>query len=50
MVVGEIPDGLSLLKQFYATLHQHLFEQIGELEEPVGHSLVGQSAPPQPLL
>ena len=50
MVVGELPDGLGLLKQFYATLHQHLFEQIRELEVPVGHSLVGQRARPQPLL
>ncbi len=41
MVVGEIPNGLSLVKQFYATLHQRIFEFVDLLEEPVGQRLVG---------
>jgi hypothetical protein len=36
-----------LLKQFYATLHQSIFELSDLLEEAVGHGLVGQR--PQPL-
>jgi hypothetical protein len=47
MVVGEVPDGFGLLKQFYATLHQSIFELSDLLEEAVGHGLVGQR--PQPL-
>ena len=41
MVVGEIPDRLGLVKQFYATLHQRIFEFVDPLEEPVGQRLVG---------
>jgi hypothetical protein len=47
VVVGEVPDGLGLVEQLYATLHQRIFDLGDLLEEAVGYGLVAQR--PQPL-
>jgi hypothetical protein len=42
MVVGEIPYGLTLIEQLYATLYQRIFDLGDFLKELVGYGLVGQ--------
>ena len=41
MVVGEVLDGLCLVEQLHATLHQCLLYLLDHFEEPIGNSLVG---------
>jgi hypothetical protein len=41
VVVGEVPDGLGLVEQLDAALHQRLLHLGDLLEEPVGYGLIG---------